>query len=210
MIDAKEQHHVQISAIVEGAITAIKEHPRVGRGVPIIVAIEACSSDATWLAPLFFEHDDVIVLSEFQHEGRFGVPKNPSVLIGLVGATEAFLTRNLVHIPADAVAFSTRFTKTQSTMHAVRENLWRQFANFRINHATGKTSGKGGGENDDLIIAFMMALYWMTKFSVKNDENYNRFKARYPNRTWLAALQPMLSSSAAAALGPAVSAPYDD
>jgi hypothetical protein len=195
VIDAKEKHHLQITEIVNGAMRAIRAHPRVGRRIPVVVAIEACSSDATWLAPIFMEHEDVLVMSEFKGEsGRFGVPKNPAVLIGLVGATQALLSRDMVSIPADAVAYSTPFAKRASTMRDYREALHKQFSNFRIDHSTGKTSGKAHGENDDLIITFMMCLYWMTKFCVNNPQQYMEFKMRYPDRTWFTAMAPYLAT----------------
>lgn len=194
VIDAAKKHHVQIAEIVDRSIETLRKHPRVGPGIPIIVAVEGCSSDSTWLAPVFMKHEDVLVMSEFKtSEGRYGVPKNPAVLVGLVGATQALLSRSMVSIPGDAAAVSTSHAKRVATMRDYREELSKQFSNFRINGSTGKASGKGNGENDDLIIAFMMSLYWMTKFCVSESPEYVDFKLRYPDNTWLTAMAPLLA-----------------
>ena len=184
----------QIKDILDGSINEIKHHPRVGRGVPIIVAIEACSSDAIWIAPILMAHPDVLVMSEFKKEFRYGVPKNNEILIGLVGTTHAFLSRKLVSFTSDFVSYSTHHAAKRTTLNENRDDIMNQFENFRVDSASGKVHGKGGGKNDDIIIAFMMALYWMTKFAMSEKEVYWEFRARYESTIWMDTLAPLIAT----------------
>jgi hypothetical protein len=183
------KQHVQMQDICIGCIRELRNHPRVGPQVPIIVAMEAQGSEASFLAPTFETIDnDVIVMREFKNEGSFGVPKNGNVLVGLVGTTQALLMRNLVSIPNDAIAFSSTHAKSTTTMRDHREALAKQFGAFRVDSYTGSINGKAGGGNDDMLIAFMMALYWMTRFCSRNLDIYIAFRERYGNDIWFSAM----------------------
>ena len=193
-ISAPAQQHLQIQTLIRGTMEAIRSHPRVGRGVPVIVAVEACSAEATWIAPVFERYEDTLVMREFHNEGCFGVPKNRNVLIGMIGTTQEMLARKLVSFPADAVSHATQYTKTSRTMRDHREMLAKQFGSFKLNQHTGKIDGKSGGANDDQLITFMMSLYWMTRFCVRNDPFYMDFRRRYPAETWMSAMTAYLAN----------------
>lgn len=166
-------------------ITAIRTHPRiVGRDVPVVVAIEACASDGTFIGPMFLRHPGVMVMTEFSDIHKFGVPKNRYTLAGMIMATKMFLSRGLLSIPADAVAVSSQRAEFKMTLARHRKTLATQFSNFKTDEVTGITNGKSGGENDDILISFMMAIYWMLKFSTKNLPEYIRFRDMYPNSCW--------------------------
>lgn len=193
-ISTPGQQHIQISEIIKGSIEKIRSHPRVGPDVPIIVAIEACSSEATFMAPMFEQVDtNLIAMREFKQDGNYGVPKNKNVLIGLIGTTQALLTRNLIHIPSDSISFNSTFSTTHPTIRDHREVLMKQFGNFRMDQYTRQIHGKSGGNNDDMIIAFMMSLYWMTRFCVRNIPIYMEFRSRFRADIWLSAMAPYLS-----------------
>jgi hypothetical protein len=173
---------------VDGVITAIRSHPRVaGKSVPIIVAIEACASDGTFIGPMFLRHPGVLVMTEFSDSHKFGVPKNRVTLAGMIMGTKTFLSRGMISIPSDAIAFSSPNASLKMTMARYRSMLSVQFSNFRTDAATGVTNGKGGGANDDLLVSFMMTIYWMLAFPTKNLPEYIGFRDEYPMTCWAGA-----------------------
>lgn len=102
----------------------------------------------------------------------------------MVTTTQTMMSLRLITIPIDAVAHSTQYATRQKTMRDFREALASQFASFKLSQTTGKMSGKERGGNDDLLITFMMALYWMTRFGVSVNEDYMAFKQNYGSEVW--------------------------
>jgi hypothetical protein len=183
------QQHLQLNEICTGCVRAIRGHPRVGPNVPIVVAIEGMGAEVVFLGPTFEYCDrDLIVMREFKEDGCLGVPKNERILVGLVGTTKALLMRNLVSVPMDAIAFSSRFAESAPTMRDIRELLAKQFGAFRYDSHVMKITGKGRGGNDDVLIAFMMTLYWMTRFCARNLDVYMQFREKYHPDVWFSAL----------------------
>lgn len=174
----------QIRALVDGSIAALRSHPRVGRGVPIVVALEGCSVDPIYMANMLLRHDDVLVMTEIGAGKRYGVPKDERITRAMVTTMQTVLSLRLVVIPTDAIAFSTPFAVKKKTMRDFRECLATQFGAFCLNRMTGKLSGKGSGGNDDLVLTFMMVFYWMTRFAASINEDYVAFKQQYGDEIW--------------------------
>lgn len=65
----------QIRGMVDGAIAALRSHPRVSQNTPIIVAIEGCSVDPIYMANMFLKYYNVLVMHEVSNGRRYGVPK---------------------------------------------------------------------------------------------------------------------------------------
>jgi len=183
-LSTPRMEQAQIEAICHGSIRALRAHPRVGYGVPIIVAIEGCGPDPIFEGTMFREHEDVLVMTEIKQGTRFGVPKDERITKSLVTTTQTMMSLRLVTIPTDAIAYSTQYAVRKKTMRDFREALASQFANFKLSQKTGKMSGKEHGRNDDLLITFMMALYWMTRFCVSIKDDYLAFKQNYGADIW--------------------------
>ena len=180
----------QVRAIVDGCIESLRKHPRVGYGVPMIVAIEACNlADAVYIAPMFIDHniveDTVFVMAEFAGKRDYGVPKNPRITSCLVTATSLLLNMRAVTIPDDSICYSTRFAESKVALRDYIASLMMQLANFKLDLATGKVSGKSGGNNDDKTIAFLMPMFWCSKFCANINPDYLDFKSRFDPSIWL-------------------------
>jgi len=181
----------QIFEIVELFVKSLRSHPRVGRGVPIVVAIEACSPGDRIFFPRYFldiGDPDLLVMSEIGGGRGYGVPKTERETREMVTTMQAMLSPkfNLVTIPPDAMALSTKYVDPASRkgMGDIKEMLAIQFSSFRLDPKSGKMSGKAGGGNDDLLITFMMALYWMMRFSASDRPEYVDFRRCYSDEIW--------------------------
>jgi hypothetical protein len=179
----KDAHIVEI---MHSVIDALRAHPRVGEDVPIIVAIEACACDGTFIGPATLRtrtgeaRAGVLVMTEFSDLGKFGVPKTPLTLAATITTMHVVLSRNMLVIPTDIALVSTRYTRIPLTDARLRSTLSIQFSNFRLDEQTGKIHGKASGANDDRLIA----IYWMTKFLCSNNETYMTFRSQYPQSMW--------------------------
>jgi hypothetical protein len=175
----------QVQAMVDGTMQTLRSHPRVGPDVPIVVAIEGCAGDTLYLPEKFLKYGpNVLVMNEVCGGKRYGVPKTERSTREMVTTVYTMLSLGLVSIPADAVAFATEYAAKKKSMRDFRECLLTQFASFRLDPTSGKMSGKGHGANDDLIVTFMMALYWMTRFAVNEKELYVDFKDMFDPVIW--------------------------
>jgi hypothetical protein len=174
--------------MVDGMMMSLRKHPRVGPGVPVVVAIEGCNADPMYLAKMLIgpssPHADVLIMTELSGGKRYGVPKTEQTTKRMVMTIQTMLSLGLISIASDAVALSTRFAARHKTMRDYKETLSIQFGSFRISPKTGKMSGKEFGGNDDLLITLMMACYWMTQFVVNMKEDYAEFRMQYDPEIW--------------------------
>lgn len=174
----------QIHAMVDGTIESLRSHPRVGPNVPIVVAIEGCSVDPNYMANMFLKYPHVLVMNDVNGGKRYGVPKTEQSTRAMVTTVYTMLALHMVTIPADAMAYSTQYATKKKTLRDYRECLMSQFGAFRLDPSSGKMSGKGHGANDDVLITFMMALYWMTRFAVNEKDDYVAFKQMFDPSAW--------------------------
>jgi hypothetical protein len=174
----------QIREMLIGTVCAIRSHPRVTRVplVPIVIAMEGMGGESTLIPGMFDPFPNVVVMTEMSTH-RYGVPKNQRTLSDMITVVSCLLWQQTTVIPEDAVAFSTSFAKSRRSMRDYREILARQFSNFRYDR-TGKANGKAHGSNDDLVIAFMMSLFWMFKFCNSMNDDYMRVKRFYGPGPW--------------------------
>lgn len=185
-LDAAKMQLEQIEAIVNGTMKAIRGHPRIRPHAPVVVAIEGCSGDSLYMPRLFRGYPDVIVMEEVSNGRKFGTPKDATITKDMVIFMHVVLSLGLISIPSDAVALSTGLSnRPAKTMHDYREQLMAQFANFRLDASTGKIHGKAHGRNDDLIITFLMAPFWLSRFCSSINENYLVFRQNYPAGIWV-------------------------
>jgi hypothetical protein len=145
--------------IIHGSIDALRNHPRVGRGIPIVVAV--------LMTPIFLEHEDVFVMSEL---GSYRVPMTRSSFELMREMTRSMVLIDMVCIPWDSIAFST--SRATTTMRDHRESLHRH---LNVNRSV----------DEDLAVAFMICIYWRTAFCIKDDHEYARFRDRYPESAWV-------------------------
>lgn len=167
---------------------------------PIVIAIEACSGDAMYIAPMFSECArkyalSHCVMSEIRGGKEQGVPKDEDVTRRMIATTVCLLSANSVCIADDCVAISSDFARPPATMANQRQELASQFLRFRADPKTGQISGKGlTGQNDDLIITFMMALYWSVHFCESGRPDYEKFKYIKNTPAWRAGTAGALAS----------------
>lgn len=184
---AREQEE-QIRAILVGAVAAIRKNNRVKPRAPIIVAIEGCSGDPVFQANVLMHADpDLLVMNEVRGGQRYGVPKDERTVKDMVTIMIAFLSLKLITIPIDAAALSTPLATKRRMMRDYREILMAQFSSFHLVPGSGKMTGKMNGRSDDLVIALIMAIYWMTHFCLSVSDLYARFKQRYDEDIWTSA-----------------------
>jgi len=175
--------------MVDGCIMNLRKHPRVGYGIPIIIAIEACNADATYIGPMFLEHNmvekTIFVMAEFPGKTSYGVQKNNRITTALVTATITLLSMRLITIPDDVICYSTNYCQVKATIRDYISALMMNFSNFKLDQETGKMHGKSGGNNDDKLVSFMMPLFWSTKFCANINPDYLDFKERFDPIIWL-------------------------
>jgi hypothetical protein len=182
---AKEEKK-QVESMVFGAIGALRSHARIGPKAPIIVAVEACSGDSNYIAPLFIEADPVnlLVLSEIRSGKDFGVPKNKTTTSQMTTLMSHLLAqKNYITIPSDMIPFNTPYVAVKKERRDFNDMLAIQFASFGLDEH-GSLNGKAGGGNDDLVITLMMAIYWMTRFVLSHNPDYLDFMDSYGLEMW--------------------------
>lgn len=194
-----------VKDLVFRTVDAVLQNPRCRRmnggtdqGVPIIVAIEGYQGDTMYIGPLFIEacakRTEVCLLSEIRNKD-IGVLKDETITRMLIAATQAALCANIVCIADDCVSISSSFARPPLNMSKQREDLARQFVAFRSDPRTGRVSGKGpGGQQDDIIITFMMNLYWSQYFNMSERADYVMFKRRWKTRLWTACAPEAISA----------------
>ena len=167
-----------------GALAALREHPRVGPEVPIIVAFEGNSNDASHVALHALSYAPVHVLAECAGN-RCGVPKQERESNGIVIAAIAALSSGRVDIAGDAIALATGRNGTRrKTLPDLVLQLRKQLAAYRRDDK-GRFSGKAAGP-DDLAIAFMMTLYWTAMFCRSEQPEHRLFKDQFDRDIWTA------------------------
>jgi len=178
-----------VDDLIEKVLSKVAMHPRVIHGSPIIVAIEGCAADAMYLGPRFMGIAralgiPICVMRETRGgpsgEQGFGVPKNAMITQGLVLVTSAIMSRGLLVIPSDFISVSSSYAIPPKTPMEQLVKLREQTMAFRADEE-GKFSGKHGGQNDDLIITLLMALYWSQIFCRSSYQEYDIFKAMFPH-----------------------------
>jgi hypothetical protein len=113
----------------------------------------------------------------------YGTPLDHEIKRSMLVATNALLStgagqrQGLLDIPDDCLAGMSNYAIPQPNLATVKSMLYDQFRNFKI-LPTGKFSGKEGGKNDDLVIAFMMTVYWSQFFCGNFDpsRSYSNFR----------------------------------
>lgn len=186
VLNSPQEQQQHVADIVCQSLSAIRKHPRVGPNVPIVVFIEACTTDASYIAPYFLQgplRDNVIVLSEINGGNRYGVQKNVNTLKNMITSTIVVLSYNLLAIPSDCIPLTSSYCHNPKTMRDYKEALARQFSGFRVNPDTGKINGKYSG-NDDILITLMMNMYWSSVFCTSMRQDYEDFKSHFDQEVW--------------------------
>ena len=158
--------------IIQRSLLAIQANPRLDPyATPVIFIIEGVGGDTMWLGPKFLDtahdlHMNAFVIREMKEGPNgpgFGVPKNAMITASMVTSVSGVLAEGLVSIPADCVAVSSVYSLPPKTIQDQCTKLGEQLTAFRM-HTDDSVNGKGGGQNDDLVISFMMAIHWSQVF----------------------------------------------
>jgi hypothetical protein len=186
--------HTRGDQLIYKTLQAVQAHPRVSPSTPVIIIIEGVGGDTMWLGPKF--HDTAQDLAMYSHVMRemklgpegpgFGVPKNAIITGAMIASLNGAFTRKIVAVPADCVSVGSDFALPTKTLQDQCTKLREQLTAFKIN-SDGSVNGKRGGENDDLVIAFMMTIYWSQRFCRSENVDYQSFKNLFPhlNEAWM-------------------------
>jgi hypothetical protein len=190
-----------VNQLIHKTLLNIANNPRCTEAI-VVVAIEGCSGDVMYLGPTFRDECKSLGLTHvIMHETNggknIGVPKTKDSTRQMVATSLLYLSHRAVCIPSDCVAISSSQSLSPHTMADETRELNSQFMRFRIDATTGKISGKAGpGVNDDLILTFLMCIYWGVLFYESTDPTYMAFKKLKPDSTWeRGSLDAMVTSS---------------
>lgn len=185
-------HLIEVD-LVEKFMTAIKTHPRMGKPsqVPIIVAIESCDGHVMYIEPTVLSAAmrlglNVKMMTETHNEMdgiTKGVPKTDSTTAKMVVSIGIAMDTKIIGIAADCVSVASESAISRRSLDEDMLVLERQLAAYRL--VGNKYTGKTGGKNDDLLVAFMMAFYWSIVFCHDEKRQYAEFMMLFPIfKTW--------------------------
>lgn len=181
--------------IILRSLQAVAAHPRVTSDTPIVIIVEGVGGDTMWLGEMF--HDTAQSLNLNSHVMRemkegpdgqgFGVPKNAMVTAAMISALSSVFIRGIVAVPADCLSVSSADALPPKTLQDQCVKLREQLAAFKTNQ-DGTVNGKSSGMNDDLVISFMMTIYWGQRFCRSEKFEYKAFRNMFGNlsEAWMA------------------------
>jgi hypothetical protein len=184
----------RISSLLTRVIFELNNHPRVRKNNTLmVVAVEGCQGDPTYICPRVLDISGSMGIplcvmregSTNDSSQGFGVGKTRRSTIDMAAVMKGTIMINAIHIPADCLAVSSAFEVPQTDLQTQSNKLYNQMATFRL-QPNGSLSGKVAGANDDLVIAFMMTLYWSQMFCRSNSPEYCMYKLRWASPdVWL-------------------------
>lgn len=170
---------------VIGCYENLQRHPKF-RDVPIIVIPETepgsnishCGdffSDPKYKNRVLVISESVTTLNEVKHK-NFGVRKGHDSTISMAGITRKALENGCILFHNEMTTTCRKGVKHFQTSLIKQLRAYKQVWNKQGTSVT--FSGKEHGLNDDLLISFMMILFWSKHFERTVDNPvYNRFKA---------------------------------
>jgi hypothetical protein len=154
-------------------VRLLQQEPSLSDAIIVFAAENAPGIEASHLYSYLRDDKRVCTMHEMPG-GRAGVPKTNLITRELQYQMESLLTMGGLRYAEKLVVFKSKPDELKQKLEAQLENFrWDEIPTGNDLAAKRfKLHGKGGGQNDDLLISCMMATYWGMRWTSSHTSEY--------------------------------------